>query len=278
VSASSTTVATYRRTVGASLERVVENVLDWEHLPWLHRGSFSSIELCEAHDSGWRAAVGLQRFSREGRVEIEVRFDASGERYVTRTLAGQGEGTEIWTRLEPRAAHETAVEVEFCVPGVAASARAAVGKAYLVLYERLWDEDEAMMRRREVELRALRERPRGGSAAGVGVDLGPLPELRPRLPLVVESGGRSYRVVEVDGELVAHSTVCPHKLGPLAECAVEDGVLRCPWHGYRFDVRTGESRDGGRLRLPPAPRVELGPGARVRLTWEPRLGCGGVLG
>ena len=272
-------VATYRRTIGASLERVVENVLDWEHLPWLHRASFSSVELLDAGDSGWRAAVGLQPAQRERRVEIEVRFEASRERYVTRTLAGAGEGTEIWTRLDARAAHETAIEVEFLVPGVAPDARDAVGKAYLALYERLWDEDEAMMRRREVELRALRERPRGASEASAAVALGPLPELRARLPLVVGCGRRSYRVVELGGELVAHGTVCPHRLGPLEECAIEDGALRCPWHGYRFDVRTGESRDGRRLCLPPAPRVEIGPDSQVQLTWEPaRPGCGGVIG
>ncbi len=270
-------VATYRRTVGASLERAVENVLDWEHLPWLHRGSFSSIELLDAGDSGWRAEVGLQPPGRA--VEIEVRFEPSRERYVTRTLRGAGEGTEIWTRITPRADHETAIEVEFLVPGVAAGARDSVGKAYLALYERLWDEDEAMMRRREVELRELRARPRGSSGGTPALALGQLTELRARLPLVVESGGRSYRVLELDGELVAHATVCPHKLGPLDACSIEGGALRCPWHGYRFDVRTGESRDGRRLRLPPAPLVEIGPDADVQLTWEPATqGCGGGIG
>ena len=34
-------VAVYRRRIGASLERVWENVRDWEHLPWLHRQSFA---------------------------------------------------------------------------------------------------------------------------------------------------------------------------------------------------------------------------------------------
>jgi nitrite reductase/ring-hydroxylating ferredoxin subunit len=265
-------VASYRRTVGASLERVVENVLDWEHLPWLHRGSFSSIELFDAGDSGWRAGVGLQPPGRT--VEIEVRFEPSRERYVTRTLHGAGEGTEIWTRLAPRAAHETAIEVEFLVPDVAAGARDALGKAYLGLYERLWDEDEAMMRRREAELGRLRARPREAAGRAEPVALGRLAELRARLPLVVESGGRAYRVIELDGELVAHATVCPHRLGPLDACAVEDGALRCPWHGYRFDARTGEGRDGRRLRLPPAPRVAIDAGSNVRLTWEPATpGC-----
>ena len=270
-------VARYRRTVAASHERVIENVLDWEHLPWLHRGSFSSVELLDAGDAGWRAEVGLQPPGRT--VEIEVRFDPSRERYVTRTLRGAGHGTEIWTRLAPRASHETAIEVEFLVPDVAAGARDALGKAYVALYERLWDEDEAMMRRREAELRALRARPPGRGGEASSVVLGRLAGLRARLPVVVESRGRSYRVVELDGELVAHATVCPHRLGPLDACGIEDGALRCPWHGYRFDARTGESRDGRRLRLPPAPRVAIDAGSNVRLTWEPATpGCGGVLG
>jgi hypothetical protein len=50
-----TTVATYRRTIGASAERVWENVLDWEHLPWLHSGSFSDIVCNGAGEWGWRA-------------------------------------------------------------------------------------------------------------------------------------------------------------------------------------------------------------------------------
>ena len=50
-----TVVATYRRAIGASLERVWENVLDWEHLPWLHSGSFADIKCLDAGDWGWRA-------------------------------------------------------------------------------------------------------------------------------------------------------------------------------------------------------------------------------
>jgi nitrite reductase/ring-hydroxylating ferredoxin subunit len=60
--------------------------------------------------------------------------------------------------------------------------------------------------------------------------------------------------------------VCTHLLGPLGEAPVEDGCVTCPWHGYRFDVRTGRSADGRRLRLSPAPRVEVdAESGRVRL-------------
>ena len=35
--------------------------------------------------------------------------------------------------------------------------------------------------------------------------------------------------------------VCPHQGGPLMEGILEDGVLRCPWHGHAFDPITGKS-------------------------------------
>ena len=39
-----TRVGVYERSLPVSAERVWENVRDWEHLPWLHASSFSSIE------------------------------------------------------------------------------------------------------------------------------------------------------------------------------------------------------------------------------------------
>ena len=48
-----------------------------------------------------------------------------------------------------------------------------------------------------------------------------------------------------------------HWLGPLEDAAVHDGCITCPWHGYRFDVRTGASADGRGLRLGAAPRVAI---------------------
>lgn len=42
--------------------------------------------------------------------------------------------------------------------------------------------------------------------------------------------------------LVVASEVCPHIGGPLSDATLEDDgcALRCPWHGYKFDTRTGE--------------------------------------
>src|SRR5207244_13581086 len=134
-------------------------------------------------------------------------------------------------------------------------------------YTRLWDEDEAMMQRRQAVLDHARRR-RGSLTEPI--DLGPEPLLRARLPLLVEAGnGESYRVIDVDGTLVAHGTVCPHWGGPLAEAVVTGGSLTCPWHGYRFDVRTGHSADGRGLCLESAPRVVRDPSGRCTLVCEP---------
>jgi len=245
MTSSLTEVARYRRSIGASLERVWENVLDWEHLPWLHSSSFATVDLEEARPDGWRARVGLAGGGAQGALTIEIRTEVEANRYVTRTLAGTGEGTEIWTSLDPRAARETAIEVRFLVPGVAAADVGVVGDYYRGLYARLWDEDERMMRRREEML----SRVRAAGGDGERVSLGTEEQVRARLLRDLEVGGQPFRIAEVDGELVLYSTVCPHAFGPLRECLGQGDRVRCPWHGYEFDVRTGRSCDGRGLRL-----------------------------
>ncbi len=261
--ASLVSVAVYRRAVRSSLERVWENVLDWEHLPWLHRSSFSSIAELDSGPRGWRARVGLRPAAPGHEIDLHLETFPDERRYVARTLEGPGAGTEIWTRLAPVDAERTDIEVEFLLPGVAPAAVDAAGKAMTELYARLWDEDESMMRRRSAELaRALTPSP---LAAGT-LTLGPLDDVRRRLPLRVVWCGAGWRVVEVDGALLAHAATCPHALGPLDDGEIESGLVRCPWHGYRFDLRSGACRDRPGLRLPRAPRVVVDPdSALVRL-------------
>ncbi len=53
--------------------------------------------------------------------------------------------------------------------------------------------------------------------------------------------GQLVLVVNVSGEYCAFSAVCPHRGGPLQEGRLEDELIICPWHHYRFNVRTGEN-------------------------------------
>jgi nitrite reductase/ring-hydroxylating ferredoxin subunit len=85
--------------------------------------------------------------------------------------------------------------------------------------------------------------------------LGSLEYVRMRLPMTIEERGRRFRIVELDGKLIAHATVCPHTLGPLGTTTVTNGIVECPWHGFRFDIVTGKCVSGQTCSLAPAPKI-----------------------
>jgi 3-phenylpropionate/trans-cinnamate dioxygenase ferredoxin subunit len=74
---------------------------------------------------------------------------------------------------------------------------------------------------------------------------------------IVEVAGRSIGVFNVDGTYHALRNACPHQLAPLClgpvsgttlpgevgefNYGLQGRVLRCPWHGWEFDLTTGRS-------------------------------------
>jgi nitrite reductase/ring-hydroxylating ferredoxin subunit len=56
---------------------------------------------------------------------------------------------------------------------------------------------------------------------------------------LVEAGGQSIAIFNLGGNYYALENTCPHRGGPLSEGTVEAGEVICPWHGSRFDVKTG---------------------------------------
>ena len=256
-----TLAAVYDRSVPVTIARIWENVLDWEHLPWLHKSSFADINCLEKGSWGWRAEL-RQTSNPENKSLMEIRLDQRNRRYVSRLIDGFGAGTEVWTYLEPRSETATDIRVEFHLPIKDREKAARVGNAYKVLYEKLWDEDEDMMVQRQ---NYLTRRPRPDRTP---VRLGSIAEVKSKLPLTIQLGDEAFRVLEVEGEYFAHSLLCPHLQGPLDAEPVQGGHITCPWHGYRFDIRTGKSCDGHSLNLRPAPNVvEDNARDEIRLEW-----------
>lgn len=84
---------------------------------------------------------------------------------------------------------------------------------------------------------------------------------------LVDVNGKSIGVFNVNGDYVAVLNVCPHELAPICRGRVtgttmasvpgeplkwgRDGeILACPWHGWEFDLKTGDAlADKRRLRM-----------------------------
>lgn len=233
-------LGTYRRTLPVRFARLEETVLDVERLPYLHASNYSWVHCEDRGDWGWRARAGLP--VRDGIEEslLELRFNREEARWVLRHLEGVSAGAEVWSHAVIHGAQSLSVIVDFFVPGIAAASRGQLGEAYARTYHALYDADEAMMVERE--------------AALADILLAPAPAAD-----VIEAEGERLRVVELSDGLWAFPARCPHRLASLEVARVEDGVVTCPWHGRRFDVRSGRCVDRDDCALAPARRVQRTP-------------------
>ncbi len=248
-------VATYTRELPVSLVRMYENAIDGEHLPWLHKDSFASLTILDKGAWGWRAKGHLQPPSFMTWMELELRLDADNNRWITTTLRGLGKGTQIVTHAVPLGENNIKVVVDFYVPKLPKFLHGLYARQFIDTYSRLYDEDLWMMATRQQELDRMGQGKPKDTAREVS--LGTLHSVRRALPLRFELQDRPYRVVDLGGELIAHSTTCPHMLGPLQDANVEQGQVLCPWHGYRFDIRTRECTSGQQCKLAPAPEISV---------------------
>ena len=91
--------------------------------------------------------------------------------------------------------------------------------------------------------------------------------------------GRPIAVFNLGGDYFGMLNRCPHQGGSLCEGIVtglllssrpgeyhytrKGEILRCPWHGWEFDIRTGQSYcDPERIRAK-SYQVDIAPGAKV---------------
>src|ERR1700743_3232813 len=65
-------------------------------------------------------------------------------------------------------------------------------------------------------------------------------DLPPGAAMETVAGETLVALFNVDGELFALDGVCPHQGGPLGKGNLQGCIVTCPWHGWQFDVRSGE--------------------------------------
>ncbi len=77
--------------------------------------------------------------------------------------------------------------------------------------------------------------------------------------VTVEVGGKAIAVFNCDGAFFAIDDTCPHQGGPLGEGELEGTTVTCPWHEWRYDVRTGVNLEDASCKVSAYPvKVEDG--------------------
>jgi nitrite reductase/ring-hydroxylating ferredoxin subunit len=98
---------------------------------------------------------------------------------------------------------------------------------------------------------------------------------------IIDVNGKSIGVFRVDDQFYALRNRCPHQFGPLcvgtlAPRAVSSGpgdvrvdsgppLIACPWHGWEYDLATGQSFMGPGRGNPPALSYDVNvlPGSEI---------------
>ena len=108
-------------------------------------------------------------------------------------------------------------------------------------------------------------------------------EIEPGTSKIVTVNGRDIGIFNVKGDYYALLNICPHEAAPLCrgrivgmvvssdpgkfEVLRQGEMLRCPWHGWQYDIRTGQSwcnPEEARVRrynvtVEPGERIAKGP-------------------
>jgi nitrite reductase (NADH) small subunit len=72
-------------------------------------------------------------------------------------------------------------------------------------------------------------------------------------------GSKTICIANVNGSYSAMDNVCLHHGGPLGEGMIENGKVVCPWHGWKWDPKTGAAAHNANARLAVYPmKIENG--------------------
>jgi nitrite reductase/ring-hydroxylating ferredoxin subunit len=84
-----------------------------------------------------------------------------------------------------------------------------------------------------------------------------LADVAPGQPHLVVANDTRLVLVRVGDRVHAIGDTCSHQGGPLSEGKLSGTRLACPWHGWMYDVRTGQCLFPGRGAAVPAYPVRV---------------------
>jgi len=78
-------------------------------------------------------------------------------------------------------------------------------------------------------------------AEGTFVPVARVEDIPPAAVRAVDAGEEEIALAHCNGGFYAVQGHCLHLEGPLGEGRLDGCVLTCPWHGWQYDVRTGQN-------------------------------------
>jgi nitrite reductase/ring-hydroxylating ferredoxin subunit len=82
-------------------------------------------------------------------------------------------------------------------------------------------------------------------------------DLGPSSMKAVDVEGEKVCIINAEGSYYAIGNVCTHVGGPLNEGTIERYEVECPWHGSKFDIRTGNPTKPPAVRAVPKYELKL---------------------
>jgi nitrite reductase/ring-hydroxylating ferredoxin subunit len=75
-------------------------------------------------------------------------------------------------------------------------------------------------------------------------------ECRPGEAIELVAADRIVALFNVAGQFYALDGICPHQGGPLGKGVLQGCIVTCPWHGFQFDVTSGQHQASASLQQP----------------------------
>jgi nitrite reductase/ring-hydroxylating ferredoxin subunit len=88
-------------------------------------------------------------------------------------------------------------------------------------------------------------------------------DLDPERPHAIETPWGTMGIYTVGTEVLCSQAFCPHLEGPLFQGTLSGATVTCPWHQWRFDLRSGERLSPSKEEAPDGCTIEC-----CEVTWS----------
>jgi nitrite reductase/ring-hydroxylating ferredoxin subunit len=235
-----------KKDIPFSFYDVLSQYYDYEHIEHVHSKSLGRYELCEETENyiSYRHIWPSRTF---GQAESIVRhYHEPPNRMRFEFVEGRHKGTVVRTTLIDNGDSTQIREIyEMNLPGwpwLKPLIKPFVQRSV----DRIWDEDLAVHICHDGWpgipnlMLPEHENSQTPNTSGTVLEV-PVHHLVQDRGVCVQSRGVEIVIFKIGDEVTAMNNKCPHSGGPLTLGKVEEGHIRCPWHGRRFCLKTGQS-------------------------------------